>query len=80
VLGLLALMLLHDARRVARFDGQDLVLLPDQGRSRWDWRQIGEARDLLNRALLYPARGTIPWDSSARPAVLVAGGAHQAAR
>ena len=56
VLGLLALMLLHDARREARFDGQDLVLLPDQDRSRWDWRQIAEARDLLDRALLDPAR------------------------
>jgi RNA polymerase sigma-70 factor (ECF subfamily) len=55
VLGLLALMLLHDARREARFDGQDLVLLPDQDRSRWDGRQIAEARDLLDRALLDPA-------------------------
>ena len=55
VLGLLALMLLHDARREARFDGQDLVLLPDQDRPRWDWRQIAEARDLLDRALLDPA-------------------------
>ena len=55
MLGLLALMLLHDARREARFDGQDLVLLPDQDRSRWDWRQIAEARDLLDRALLDPA-------------------------
>jgi RNA polymerase sigma-70 factor, ECF subfamily len=52
VLGLLALMLLHDARREARFDGQDLVLLPDQDQSRWDWRQITEARDLLDHALL----------------------------
>ena len=51
VLGLLALMLLHDAPREARFDGQDLVLLPDQDRSRWDWRQIAEARDLLDPAL-----------------------------
>jgi RNA polymerase sigma-70 factor, ECF subfamily len=51
VLGLLALMLLHDARREARFDGQDLVLLGDQDRSRWDWRQIAEARALLDRAL-----------------------------
>jgi RNA polymerase sigma-70 factor (ECF subfamily) len=50
VLGLLALMLLHDARREARFDGRDLVLLPDQDQSRWDWRQITEARDLLARA------------------------------
>ena len=50
VLGLLALMLLHDARREARFDGRDLVLLPDQDQSQWDWRQITEARDLLARA------------------------------
>jgi RNA polymerase sigma-70 factor (ECF subfamily) len=55
VLGLLALMLLHDARRAARFDGQDLVLLPDQDRSRWDWRQLAEARELLDQALLDPA-------------------------
>jgi RNA polymerase sigma-70 factor, ECF subfamily len=55
VLGLLALMLLHDARRAARFDGQDLVLLPNQDRSRWDWRQIAEARELLDRALLDPS-------------------------
>jgi len=58
VLGLLALMLLHDARRDARFDGQDLILLPDQDRSRWDWRQITEGRALLDRALdTAPASG-----------------------
>jgi RNA polymerase sigma-70 factor (ECF subfamily) len=55
VLGLLALMLLHDSRRDARFagdeHGQDLVLLPDQDRSRWDWRQITEGRALLELAL-----------------------------
>src|SRR5690242_6785288 len=60
VLGLLALMLLHDARREARFDGQDLVLLPDQDQSRWDWRQITEARDLLDHALLDPALQNAP--------------------
>jgi RNA polymerase sigma-70 factor (ECF subfamily) len=50
--GLLALMLLHDARRLARLsgtDGQDLVLLADQDRSLWDWRQIAEAREVLDR-------------------------------
>ncbi len=59
VLGLLALMLLHDARREARFAGQDLVLLADQDRSRWDWRQIFEGRTLLDQALLpmAPRRG-----------------------
>ena len=51
VLGLLALMLLHDSRRDARFEGQDLVLLPDQDRSLLDWRQIAEGRALLHRAL-----------------------------
>ena len=56
VLGLLALMLLHDARRAARFDGQDLVLLPDQDRTRWDWRQIDQARALLARTRLDSAR------------------------
>ncbi len=51
--GLLALMLLHDARRLARLsgpDGQDLVLLADQDRSLWDWRQIEEAREILGVA------------------------------
>ena len=51
-LGLLALMLLHDARREARLSGpgrQDLVLLADQDRSLWDWRQIAEAREILDR-------------------------------
>ncbi len=50
--GLLALMLLHDARRAARLAGpgrQDLVLLADQDRSLWDWRQIAEAREILDR-------------------------------
>jgi RNA polymerase sigma-70 factor, ECF subfamily len=51
VLGLLALMLLHDSRRDTRFHGQDLVLLSDQDRSRWDWTQIAEGRALLDRAL-----------------------------
>jgi hypothetical protein len=36
VLGLLAMMLLHDARREARFRGGDLVLLAEQERSLWD--------------------------------------------
>jgi RNA polymerase sigma-70 factor (ECF subfamily) len=51
--GLLALMLLHDARRLARLsapDGQDLVLLADQDRSLWDWRQIEEAREIIGLA------------------------------
>ena len=61
VLGLLALMLLHDSRRDARFEGQDLVLLPDQDRSRWDWRQIAGGRALLDRALTQAEGATGPY-------------------
>ena len=50
--GMLALMLLHDARRGARVDdGGDLVTLEDQDRSRWDTAEIGEGRALLEAAL-----------------------------
>jgi RNA polymerase sigma-70 factor (ECF subfamily) len=49
VRGLLALMLLHDARRAARFDGPDLVLLQDQDRSRWHWPQIEEGKAIIDR-------------------------------
>jgi len=51
VAGLLALMLAHDARREARVDGADLVLLADQDRSLWDVAQLAEARTLLARAV-----------------------------
>lgn len=52
VLGLLALMLLHDARRAARVgpDGE-LVLLEHQDRSRWDAALIREGVALVERAL-----------------------------
>jgi RNA polymerase sigma-70 factor (ECF subfamily) len=51
-LGLLALMLLHDARREGRVDqAGELVLLEDQDRSRWDRAKIGEGIDLLDRAI-----------------------------
>jgi RNA polymerase sigma-70 factor (ECF subfamily) len=56
--GLLALMLLHDARRAARFDaGGELVLLADQDRSRWDGAQIAAGRAALDRALALRGRG-----------------------
>jgi RNA polymerase sigma-70 factor (ECF subfamily) len=51
VRGLLALMLAHDARRAARVDGDDLVLLQDQDRSLWDARQLAEARSLADQAI-----------------------------
>jgi RNA polymerase sigma-70 factor (ECF subfamily) len=52
VLGLLALMLFHDARRETRAgpDGE-LVLLDDQDRSRWDAARIDEGRTTLDRAM-----------------------------
>ena len=50
--GLLALMLLHDARRPARLDeAGDLVVLEEQDRSRWDQRQASEAFPLVEEAL-----------------------------
>jgi RNA polymerase sigma-70 factor (ECF subfamily) len=49
--GLLALMLLHDARREARVDERgDVVLLDDQDRTRWDRTQIQEALALVDAA------------------------------
>jgi RNA polymerase sigma-70 factor (ECF subfamily) len=55
--GLLAMMLLHDARREARFRGDDLVLLADQDRSLWDTAQIVDGRATLDRALALHGRG-----------------------
>jgi RNA polymerase sigma-70 factor, ECF subfamily len=56
--GLLALMLLNDARREARFDHGELVLLPDQDRSLWDASEIARGRELLDRALALGGRGS----------------------
>ena len=50
VLALLALMLLNDSRRHARFRDDQLVLLDDQDRSLWNQEQIAEGRVLLERA------------------------------
>lgn len=52
VTGLLALMLLHDARREARLDlAGDLVLLEDQDRNLWNREQIAEAVPLVEESL-----------------------------
>jgi RNA polymerase sigma-70 factor (ECF subfamily) len=48
--GLLALMLLHDSRRAARVRDGEIVLLAEQDRSLWDWRQIRAGRAALERA------------------------------
>jgi RNA polymerase sigma-70 factor, ECF subfamily len=55
--GLLALMLLQDARRDARFAGGDLVLLSDQDRSLWDDAKLGSGREALDRAIALGGRG-----------------------
>jgi RNA polymerase sigma-70 factor, ECF subfamily len=55
--GLLAMMLLLDARRESRFADGDLVLLADQDRSLWDAREIAQGRAALERALALRGRG-----------------------
>jgi RNA polymerase sigma-70 factor, ECF subfamily len=68
-LGLLALMLLHDARRDARVDLEgELVLLDDQDPELWDAERIGEGRRMLERAL--PLRRPGPYQLQAAIASL----------
>jgi RNA polymerase sigma-70 factor (ECF subfamily) len=55
--GLVALMLLHDSRRRARFHEGELVLLADQDRGLWDVDQIARGRAVLDRALALRGRG-----------------------
>jgi RNA polymerase sigma-70 factor, ECF subfamily len=55
--GLLAMMLLLDARREARFRGDELVLLAHQESSLWDTAQIADGRGVLDRALALHGRG-----------------------
>jgi RNA polymerase sigma-70 factor, ECF subfamily len=49
--GLMAMMLLLEARRAARFRDGELVLLEDQDASLWDRAQIARGRAMLDRAL-----------------------------
>ena len=59
VLGLLALMLLHESRAATRFDGWGrLVRLEDQDRSSWDRTLIGEATQVLVRAMAMNCPGS----------------------
>jgi RNA polymerase sigma-70 factor (ECF subfamily) len=55
--GLLALMLLHEARRPTRTDRGELVTLENQDRSRWDRALINEGVQVLDRALTAGRRG-----------------------
>jgi RNA polymerase sigma-70 factor (ECF subfamily) len=57
VQGLLALMLLHHARRDARLRDGELVLLADQDEALWDKEEILEGREALERALALRGRG-----------------------
>jgi RNA polymerase sigma-70 factor, ECF subfamily len=54
---LLALMLINDARREARFHEGSVVLLSEQDRSLWDFDQIAEGRAAVDRALALGGRG-----------------------
>jgi RNA polymerase sigma-70 factor, ECF subfamily len=54
---LLALMLINDARREARFAEGAIVLLGDQDRSLWNADQIAEGQGSLDRALALGGRG-----------------------
>jgi RNA polymerase sigma-70 factor (ECF subfamily) len=56
--GLLGLMLLHHARREARFAGGELVLLHDQDRGRWDRAGVAEGRTHVDRAFALRGRGS----------------------
>ena len=57
VQGLLALMLLHDARRAARRRDGELVLLADQDHALWDREQIAGGKAVLDRALALQGSG-----------------------
>ena len=64
--GLLALMLLHDARRATRTDDEgELVLLEAQDRSRWDRVKIAEGSALVRQAL----RGQAPGEYAVQAAI-----------
>ncbi len=59
VIGLLALMLLHESRRTARTDKNgDLILLEDQDRSLWNQEQIRRGLELVQQAMAAPEFGT----------------------
>jgi RNA polymerase sigma-70 factor (ECF subfamily) len=66
--GLLALMLLHDARREARFRGGELVLPAEQDRGLWDGERIEAGRAALHRAAAL--RGGGPYFLQAQIAAL----------
>jgi RNA polymerase sigma-70 factor (ECF subfamily) len=54
---LLALMLINDSRREARFEGEEIVLLAEQDRSLWDRDRISEGKAAIDRAMALGGRG-----------------------
>jgi RNA polymerase sigma-70 factor (ECF subfamily) len=65
VAGLLALLLLHDARRAARLDEHGApVPLPQQDRTRWDGEAVSAATALLERALAAGAPGPMQTEAA----------------
>jgi RNA polymerase sigma-70 factor, ECF subfamily len=54
---LLALMLINDSRREARFEGEAIVLLAEQDRSLWDRDRISEGKAAIDRAMALGGRG-----------------------
>jgi RNA polymerase sigma-70 factor, ECF subfamily len=76
--GLLALMLLQESRRLARVSAtSDLILLEDQDRSLWNREQIAEGKALVQRALSSPRFG--PYSLQAAIAAVHAEATHAAA-
>jgi RNA polymerase sigma-70 factor (ECF subfamily) len=74
VLGLLALMLLHDSRRLARMDGAgNLITLDNQARDQWDQARIAGGRHMLRQALALNSPG--PYQIQAAISALHAAGA-----
>lgn len=75
LMGLLALMLFHYAKRKARLDNkQQLLSLDEQNRQLWDRAQIGEAQSLMQKAQRH--RTPSPYQIQAAIAAVHAGAAH----
>jgi RNA polymerase sigma-70 factor (ECF subfamily) len=75
VLGLVALMLLHDSRRAARADADgDLVLMEDQDRALWDAAEIAEGMRLLEAALRHGRPGAYQLQAAIAAQHVAAGG------
>jgi RNA polymerase sigma-70 factor (ECF subfamily) len=75
---LLALMLLHDARKPARIDGNgEMVLLDAQDRTRWDREEIDEGRELVRKLLRAGSPGAYAIEAAIAAVHAQAAGADQ---